>query len=303
MTTESTDIYLSRINRVIDYINSNPDQSHSLDELAAVAHFSKYHFHRIFKNVVGETVHEFAKRLRLERAVKLMRTAPQKSLTDVALECGFESSSDFSRSFRNHFGFAPRDFSDERLREDSKICQELAAAVHYPLRSQDTTDNPDGFEVELHDHVASNLAYVRVFGAFDGERVLKGMNDLLDWARLRGFYPESRLLSMSQDDMDTTPTDKYRLDWCLRVPDDAAAEGPVATRRFEGGLYASVLTEGDIQLLDRAWQWLFRDWLMNSDYEPDDRPAMEWYISDPTVTGWENFSMRCCIPVRPLRRV
>ncbi|MFK7821314.1 MAG: GyrI-like domain-containing protein [Planctomycetaceae bacterium] len=301
MKSDSQHIYLRRINAVIDHINANLDRSHSLDELCAIAHFSKFHFHRVFKNITGETVLAFVKRLRLERAVNLMRSAPSRSLTDVALACGFDSSSDFSRSFKQRFGFRPRDFSDERFRDDSKICQELAAAIHYPLGHQQTAENPDGFEAQLDHHDASNLAYVRVFGAFDAERVVTGMNQLINWARPKSLFPQSRLLSMSQDDMETTPAEKFRLDWCLQVPDDTVGEGPVVTRRFEGGLYASVLCEGDIQLLDRAWQWLYRDWLPDSQYEPADLPAMEWYITDPTVSGWEHFSMRCCIPIRPLR--
>ncbi len=301
MKSNSLDIYHQRINAAIDHINRHLDQPHSLDDLARISHFSKFHFHRVFKNVVGETVLEFVKRLRLERALRLIRLHDGRTLTQVALECGFDSSSDFSRSFRKQFGFSPREFTEERLREESKICQELAANVHYPLRHQDTTNNPDGFNVQLDEHESSHLAYVRVFGAFSSERVLEGMNQLLDWGRTSGIYPGSGLLSMSQDDMDITPVEKYRLDWCLRIADDMAVVEPVATRRFDGGLYASVLCEGDIMLLDRAWQWLYRNWLPNSGYEPDDRPALEWYITDPTECGWENFSMRCCIPVRPLK--
>lgn len=301
MKPASYDVYQQRINAVIDHINEHLDQPHSLDELARIGHFSKFHFHRVFKNVVGETVLQFVKRLRLERALKLIRLDNQRTLTQIAFDCGFESSSDFSRSFRQQFGFSPSDFSEERLRSDSKICQDLAANVHYPFRQQDTSNNEDGFEATFDEHEASNLAYVRVFGAFRPERVMEGLNQLLEWGRSNGVYPSSRLLSMSQDDMDTTPVDKYRLDWCLRVADDIVGNGAVATRRFDGGLYVSVLCEGDILLLDRAWQWLYRNWLPGSGYEPDDRPAMEWYNTDPTKSGWENFSMRCCVPIRPLQ--
>ncbi|MCA9125690.1 MAG: AraC family transcriptional regulator [Planctomycetales bacterium] len=303
MKPASNEVYQQRINAVIDHINKHLDQPHSLEDLATISQFSKFHFHRVFKNFVGETVLTFVKRLRLERAISLMRRGDGRTLTHIGLDCGFDSSSDFSRSFRQWFGFSPREFSEERLRENSKICQELAANIYYPLRNQDTSSNPDEFDVQLDQHSASNLAYVRVFGAFSPERVLNGLNQLLDWGRSKGVYSSSRLLSMSYDDMDTTPVDKYRLDWCLRIADDVAGEGAVATRRFDGGLYASVLCEGDIKLLDRAWQWLYRNWLPDSGYEPDDRPAMEWYITDPTESGWENFSMRCCIPIRSLQLV
>ena len=62
---------------------------------------------RIFRALVGETLHAFVKRVRLERALTLMSRRDGSSLTDIALACGFSSSSDFSRSFRGHFGVPP----------------------------------------------------------------------------------------------------------------------------------------------------------------------------------------------------
>ncbi len=57
--------YTARINRVIDYVEANIDKDLSLDELAEVAHFSPFHFHRIFSAMVGETLNGF---IRLSRA-------------------------------------------------------------------------------------------------------------------------------------------------------------------------------------------------------------------------------------------
>ena len=80
---------------------------------AAAAGFSSFHFHRVFKSLLGETLNQFVKRLRLERALYLMSHAPNRSLTDVALGCGFSSSSDFSRSFKQCYGAAPSVFDLE----------------------------------------------------------------------------------------------------------------------------------------------------------------------------------------------
>ncbi|HPQ54462.1 MAG TPA: AraC family transcriptional regulator [Spirochaetota bacterium] len=60
--------YVSRINRVIDYIENHLDEPMTLDILAGVAHFSPYHFHRIFSSMVGEPLYKFIQRLRLEKA-------------------------------------------------------------------------------------------------------------------------------------------------------------------------------------------------------------------------------------------
>src|SRR5215475_3705860 len=79
--------YAQRIDRVIDYLRRNLDRPVKLAELAKVACFSEFHFHRIFKAVSGETLNNFTNRLRLEKAARLLRYSEQ-SLTDIALDCG-----------------------------------------------------------------------------------------------------------------------------------------------------------------------------------------------------------------------
>jgi len=80
--------YAQRIDRVIDYLRGNLDRPVKLAELADVACFSEFHFHRIFRAVSGETLNSFTNRLRLEKAARLLRYSEQ-SLTDIALDCGF----------------------------------------------------------------------------------------------------------------------------------------------------------------------------------------------------------------------
>jgi AraC family transcriptional regulator len=81
--------YMARINRVIDHIDRNIGKDLSLEELARVAHFSRFHFHRIFHALVGETLNTFIQRLRLERAANQLTDNPKKSITAVGLDCGF----------------------------------------------------------------------------------------------------------------------------------------------------------------------------------------------------------------------
>jgi AraC-like DNA-binding protein len=80
--------YISRINRVIDYIQNNLHKSLSLNELARVACFSIFHFHRIFSAIIGETLNDFIQRLRVEKAASLLLSNPKKSITEIAFDCG-----------------------------------------------------------------------------------------------------------------------------------------------------------------------------------------------------------------------
>ena len=102
--------YVSRINRVIDHIESNLDAPLPLEQLAKIAHFSRFHFHRIFGAMVGETVNQFVQRKRVEKAASQLIHIPKKSVTEIALDCGYTSPATFARAFKNHFGMSASDW-------------------------------------------------------------------------------------------------------------------------------------------------------------------------------------------------
>ena len=122
-TTPST--YVERINLAIDYVVSHLDEPLRLSKVARTAMFSPFHFHRVFQAMVGETLADFVKRLRLEKALSLMTYSRRRSLTEIALACGFSSSSDFSRSFKQRFGAAPSAFDVDEWRRAHRIRIEL----------------------------------------------------------------------------------------------------------------------------------------------------------------------------------
>ena len=98
--------YHSRINRVFDYIEANLGGDLALTTLADVAAFSPYHFHRIFRAMVGETLGHFIGRLRVEKAAALLLNNMRTPVTEIALGCGFSSSTTFARAFRERFGMS-----------------------------------------------------------------------------------------------------------------------------------------------------------------------------------------------------
>src|SRR6202166_4060474 len=122
--------YTQRINRVIDYLRGHLDRQVKLEELAKVACFSEFHFHRIFSAVSGETVSNFTNRVRLEKAARLLRFSNQ-SLTDIAFDCGFSSSATFSRAFRSSYDTSPSQFRKTGEIKKSKICKELKTGQEY----------------------------------------------------------------------------------------------------------------------------------------------------------------------------
>jgi AraC family transcriptional regulator len=296
---ESRHIYQLRINRVIDHIHDHLTEPLPLEALARVAHFSPFHFHRIFRSLTGEPVHAFVRRLRLERAVFRMTHGPRATLTRIALASGFASSSDFSRAFTQAYGFSPRGFSRERFLEESKIRQDLLANAGYNFGKPPDPRNPDGFRVRLLDRPAERIAYVRVIGV-TAEKMQAGLDRLLNWGRRAGAVPGARLVGTSQDDPDITPLAKYRYDWCLVLPPGVEPGREVNAGVIRANRFAALHCRGDIHRLDRAWRYLFQAWLPRSGYQPTDDAAMEVYRGYEVSPDGSAYDIDCRVPVKRL---
>lgn len=114
-TTSRTEAeYLAAISRVVRFIQSALDEVLTPRQLAGVAGFSPHHFHRIFRAVVGETVMDFIRRLRLERAAYRLKTT-NDSVFSIAIDGGYGSQEAFARVFQAYFGMAPRDYRQTPL--------------------------------------------------------------------------------------------------------------------------------------------------------------------------------------------
>lgn len=83
--------YQKRLLPVIRFLETNFDQPINLEAVARMACLSPYHFHRIFKAVVGETLNDYLRRLRMEKAANQL-FYKKRTVVEVALSMGFSSS-------------------------------------------------------------------------------------------------------------------------------------------------------------------------------------------------------------------
>ena len=102
------------IARVCKMLTTRLEEIPTLDELAAAAGMSRFQLSRMFRQVIGVSLRQYVRDLRLKRACQLL-AARNVSITEIALQCGFYDSSHFQKAFRSHFGVTPTQF-----RQDSK---------------------------------------------------------------------------------------------------------------------------------------------------------------------------------------
>ena len=300
---DSKSIYIERIDRVTDYMRAHLDQSPSLDELAGVAYLSPYHFHRVFTAITGETVNAFTNRLRLEKSARLLKYS-NKSVTEIAISCGFSSSSTFSRSFGKYFGLSPSAYRKTGVVENSKICKDFHPVNEYVLPMSDE-ELESTFPVEIKKFPERQVAFIRVIDAYEDNKVLKAFEKLVGWAKTNELYEKGKFFGMSLDDPLVTPAEKYRYEVCLTVDESAAfkSDEEISEMTLPATNYAVTRVSGDINIVATATEYLFNKWLINSSFEPEHQPALEIFLDKKNVCNWDHFDLDLCIPVKPLRHI
>jgi AraC family transcriptional regulator len=288
--------YAARFNRVVDYIQGHLAKAMDLETLAGVACFSPYHFHRLFHGWMGETLHDFIFRLRVERAAAQLAYSPGKSITEVALDCGFSSPSTFARAFRAFHGISASDWRRQRRFPDP-------AGAGRPPGAVGGGAFPMALKVEVRRLEPMHVAYLRHLGPFQENSALfeRLLGRIRAWAGARGLLlPTARLLSISHDAPEITDARKLRLDAAITVPEGTRTDGEIGRQRLDGGTYAVARVRIRANQFVETWDTLMGGWLPGSGYQPDDRPRFELYLNDPAADPEGMIEVEVCLAVKPL---
>ena len=100
----------AKLRAVVEYVEEHLDAGPTLEQLAAIARLSLYHFARQFKRATGLPPHQYVILRRVERAKELLQTGGGFSLAEVAAAVGFSDQSQFSHHFKRLVGVTPWQF-------------------------------------------------------------------------------------------------------------------------------------------------------------------------------------------------
>jgi AraC family transcriptional regulator len=309
--------YHVRLNRALHYIDTHIDQELSLDVISRAAGFSQYHFHRIFRGIVGETLNDYVRRIRLEKAAIILVHNPFRSITEVALDCGFSSSSNFARVFKEHFGMSASQWREgghekhriskirQRQSKFSKRASKKGEDSHldagYDSGVKYLTVKEHEMRVEVKQMPEMQIAYVRHMKGYWDSGLVEAWKKVCTWAGARGLIgPNTKFIGISHDDPDVTPADKCRYDACVTVPRGTKGSGEVNITTLPGGKYAVYHFEGQPQEIKAAYNFMYGKWMPKSGYQPVDSPCYEIYLNDPNKDPEGKHIFDMGVPVKPL---
>ena len=259
-----------KIHRVVNYVAKNFAQRLDLNVLADIACLSKFHFSRVFHDHCGETPHEHLSRIRLELAARSLNYIENKSITDVALDCGFSNPQNFSRSFRLKFGTSPRSFRNNLLINPREF-------AHSPGSRSVLLDDLD---VQIVTRPDCRVAYIRHYGPYgkhDG-RIPAKYSVIQAWARRTGIWKDtSALIGLCPDNPILTPPDRCRYDICIPVESNVAEDDFVSIQTIPGGSYARLRISCEADEILDYWNLLTRHCIEDSNITHALTHSYEYY--------------------------
>jgi len=272
--------YIQSVYKVIFYIEENYNTNLTLEELSKVASFSKYHFHRIFKSVIGENLSDYIRRVRFSNATLKFYT--NQKITQIAIDSGYETSSSFSKAFKNHFGITPKEFS-----------------LNIKNRKGNKMKKPKIVELE-----PIEVLYVRKEGAYD-KAAEKAWEVLMGFAYQQKIKLKKNLMGKSalmfgigHDNPNIINKNRLRYDACISLDDKTVEpKGEILKKTINGGKYATFIHKGAYENLISTYD-VIGEWIVESAINLADKPMFEKYLNrDPRRTKPENLKTEIYVPI------
>lgn len=251
---------------------------HRLEDLARIAHFSPFHFHRVYSGVTGETVAATIRRVRLALATQLLESRAG-SITQVALDVGYESPQAFTRAFGQFTGQSPSAFQKQMHRTNQDEVHGCA------------TECSAAPSVQIVERPGQRVYALRHQGPFSTIphtqrrlHLLAGKMDVSDW------------LGASFGDPDNRADFNYYA--CAASHESWIGEAEVKLLDIPAGRYALHCLSGPYTRINAAINALYTRWLPSSGYEPADGPTLERYLNSPRNAKPAQLRTEILIPIR-----
>jgi AraC family transcriptional regulator len=296
MKPATRSVYEIAVRRTVDHLVANLDEAVDLGALASLACLSPFHFHRIFRGMVGETPLELVRRLRMERAAwQLLNT--ERTITTVAFDAGYETHEAFTRAFRAGYGAAPSEF--RRTHRNPGL--DAPCGVHYRVdgaAQEFITRNTGGrtMQVDIEQFPETRLATVQHRGPYN--EIGKAFERLGSIAGPAGLFAHAGgMVAIYHDDPESTPVAELRSDAGLIVRSDVELPRGVEETRIPAGRYAKTTHIGPYDGLGNTWGKFMGEWLPSSGHKVGDGPAFEIYVSDMRTTPKEQLRTDLYVPV------
>ncbi|MTI09776.1 AraC family transcriptional regulator [Curvivirga aplysinae] len=262
-----TDAYKNRMNRVCDYIATHLDEDLSVEKLACIANFSRFHFHRQFQAYVGLNVSAYVKLARLKRASYHLVYKKERKVIDIAFDAGFETPESFSRAFKKTFNQTPTAF-----RKDPDWLY-WHAQYDFNIPTEEKL-----MDIKIIDFEATKIAALEHHGA--PALVNKTVDKFIEWRMGNNLspYETHRTFGIIYNDPNNVEPDDFRFDVCGEVEQDIPDNSQgIVSKNIPAGKCAVARNVGPHRNMDKVVYQMYGEWLPESGEKTRDFPLFVEY--------------------------
>ena len=260
--------YLARMQRVLDHIDRHLDDDLDLDALSDVAAYSKYHFHRQFTATFGLSVHRYIQLARMKRASYRLGDSNAESVTDIAMEAGYDAPDAFARAFRQRCGQSPSSF--RRSPDWGSWLMAFGPLDNARRKLMQIIFTSD--DVTIRDVPPTPVAIME----HRGDRATLGatIQRFIAWRKAAGLSPEtSATFNIFRSERCPAVAADYSMDICVGTDQPIeAGDEQMKAGVIPGGRCAVLRYPGNTNNLEPAALYLYREWLPASGEEARDFP-------------------------------
>lgn len=295
--------YIQRINKVFVFIDENLDTPLTLATIAKVAHYSPYHFHRIFKAITKETLNAYLVRKRVEKIAIILRQQKQVNLTHLALQYGFSNSSSFSRTFKQFYGLSPSQFQQLNPSKYSKICIKERKNWQAASIFEDYLCNIDHLKkfvtmnakIDVKEMPETMLAYLTHIGS---EGLEQTFQELIQWATPKGLLEDGgQMIRIFHDSYKITDPNNIRMSVGITLKRTVETTGKISSLTLKKGRYLVGRFEIRVEEFEKAWASLFI-WMGEHGYQKAEQDPFDLYYNDPRQHPAQKYIVDLCIPIQ-----
>ena len=300
MTSEE---HIKRIRKVLNHIDQNLQDDLPLEKLAEIGNYSPFHFHRIFRGIIGETLQEHITRKRLEKSSMMLALKKNTSLEEIYTQFGFKSNSTFSKTFKKYFGVSPSVFRKNTPEKFSKILpmnsnngqKEVVFQQYLYNINQMKNFMETNAKIEVKELPEMNLASVLSIGV---QNIDNAYNKLISWGISKNLFPREnvKMISVYHDSFKVTAPNKVRIHACMLLDEPIKTDGEIFPETLPKGRHIVGSYFIGIHEFEKAWQGLFL-WMNENGYQYKRTFPFEIYHNNFKEHPEKKCRVDFCIPI------
>ena len=287
-TEQTQKNYYERINLVLQYIQNHLDDNLDLDYLAGLSCYSQFHFHRIMRAYLGESLGSYIQRTRIGVAAQLLRVS-NIPIAEIAIKVGYDTPAAFNKSFKKRFGVAP-----SRYRVDKEYLIPFREPIKQTISMENHILDPEYRTID-----DFKVVYVTAIGAYGDHNTENAWRTVCGFAgKNQLFGPNTEFIGISYDDPKITEPERCRYEACIVVKSNIKPEGKVGFKIIAGGKYAVFKILGPYTYLYPSYQYIFGQWVPKNNIELRDEPGFEKYLNSSDNIPPEKLETEIWLPIK-----